>query len=688
MIAFRLQYQHITLDLPTNLNSNSRLNIIILETTNLIGSLTDIFDSFPVLQTFYLSENNLTGVLPQSFSELTRLIRLKPNHPKDNKLSTTNSRYLEMIELNSRRLNGTIPLNINKSPINLCFLDLGNNFLSGPLPSFSGLSYLQSLYLSYNNFTSIPHDCFRGLENFELLELSYNTKLSPWTIPTNLNSNSRLTVIILETTNLIGSLPDIIDSFSVLQTFYHSKKISRECCLSFFSKLTKLIRLKLNHPKDNKTTSPPFLTISGLTVIIHETTNLIGSLPDIFDSFPVLQNFYLSKNNHTRVLPKSFSKLTRLIRLKLNHPKDNKLSVTIPWTFSTNLNTNSRLTVIILETTNLIGSLPIFDSFPVLQTFYLSENNLTGVLPKSFLKLTMLIRLKLNHHKDNKLSENLELLELSYNTKLSPWTFSNNLNSNSRLTVIILETTNLIGSLLDIFDSFPVLKTFYLSENNLKGVLPKSFSKLTRLIRLILNHPKDNKTTSPPFLTIASGTFPTNLNTNSRLTVIILETTNLIDSLSDIFDSFSVLQTFYLSKNNLTRVLPKSFSKLTRLIKLKLNHSKDNKLSEKLELLELSYNTNLSPWTFPTNLNSNSRLTVIILETTNLIGSLPDIFDSFSVLQTFYLSDNNLTGVLPKSFSKITRLIRLKLNHPKDNKLSGTIHFLSSMLQFFEEFIR
>ncbi|XLR32395.1 hypothetical protein HN51_052357 [Arachis hypogaea] len=120
-----------------------------------------------------------------------------------------------MIELNSRRLNGTIPLNINKSPINLCFLDLGNNFLSGPLPSFSGLSYLQSLYLSYNNFTSIPHDCFRGLENFELLELSYNTKLSPWTIPTNLNSNSRLTVIILETTNLIGSLPDIIDSFSL-----------------------------------------------------------------------------------------------------------------------------------------------------------------------------------------------------------------------------------------------------------------------------------------------------------------------------------------------------------------------------------------------------------------------------------------------------------------------------------------
>ncbi|XLT06002.1 hypothetical protein HN51_044751 [Arachis hypogaea] len=91
----------------------------------------------------------------------------------------TNSRYLEKIELNSRQLNGTIPLNINESLVNLRFLDLGNNFLSGPLPSFSGLSYLQSLYLSQNNFTFIPHYCFQSLENLELLDLSYNTNLSP-----------------------------------------------------------------------------------------------------------------------------------------------------------------------------------------------------------------------------------------------------------------------------------------------------------------------------------------------------------------------------------------------------------------------------------------------------------------------------------------------------------------------------
>ncbi|XLR32396.1 hypothetical protein S83_060296 [Arachis hypogaea] len=95
----------------------------------------------------------------------------------------TNSRYLEKIELNLTWLNGTIPLNINKSLINLRFLDLGNNFFSGPLPSFSGLSYLQSLYLSQNNFTSIPHDCFQGLENLEFFEFSYNTSISPWTFP-------------------------------------------------------------------------------------------------------------------------------------------------------------------------------------------------------------------------------------------------------------------------------------------------------------------------------------------------------------------------------------------------------------------------------------------------------------------------------------------------------------------------
>ncbi|XLR32394.1 hypothetical protein HN51_052356 [Arachis hypogaea] len=176
-----------------NLNSNSRLTVIILETTNLIGSLLDIFDSFPVLKTFYLSENNLKGVLP-NHKEAVYLLKFRkaihnlPSNWFDNNtimckrvgvvccyFPATNSRYLEKIELNSRRLNGTIPLNIYKSLVNLRFLNLGNNFLSGPLPSFSGLSYLQSLYLSQNNFTSIPHDCFRGLENLELLDLSYNT---------------------------------------------------------------------------------------------------------------------------------------------------------------------------------------------------------------------------------------------------------------------------------------------------------------------------------------------------------------------------------------------------------------------------------------------------------------------------------------------------------------------------------
>ncbi|KAL4365108.1 hypothetical protein AHAS_Ahas07G0073100 [Arachis hypogaea] len=118
----------------------------------------------------------------------------------------TNFRYIEKIQLNSRHLNGTIPSDINKSLVNLRYFDLGNNSLSGHLPSFSNLSYLQYLYLSYNNFISIPHDCLCGLENLELFDLRYNTNLSSWTFPTNLNTNSRLTIINLENTNLIGLL--------------------------------------------------------------------------------------------------------------------------------------------------------------------------------------------------------------------------------------------------------------------------------------------------------------------------------------------------------------------------------------------------------------------------------------------------------------------------------------------------
>ncbi|KAL4393225.1 hypothetical protein AHAS_Ahas02G0030700 [Arachis hypogaea] len=95
-----------------------------------------------------------------------------------------------------------------------------------------------------------------------------------------------------------------------------------------------------------------------------------------------------------------------------------------------------------------------------------------------------------------------------------------------------------------------------------------------------------------------------------------------------------------------------------------------------LQLFNLDFNTYLEPWTFPASLTDSSKLTTLSLHTTNLMGSLPDAFDSFPKLEIIDLSYNNLNGVFPKSFTKLLNLRWLFLIQ---QKLTGKIEFLSSM---------
>lgn len=96
-----------------------------------------------------------------------------------------------------------------------------------------------------------------------------------------------------------------------------------------------------------------------------------------------------------------------------------------------------------------------------------------------------------------------------------------------------------------------------------------------------------------------------------------------------------------------------------------------------MQTLSLTNNINLQPWTFPTDLTQSFNLGTLELGSTNLIGSLPDIFDSFPSLQYVRLSYNNLTGGLPASFGG-SGIVNLWINN-QVNGLSGTIDVLSSM---------
>ncbi|KAK2361630.1 receptor kinase TMK4 [Trifolium repens] len=83
----------------------------------------------------------------------------KTHHCKWKGIScNSTTQVVTSIMLPSSSLTGTLPPNIT-TLTNLTQIDLHNNSLYGPLPSFDDLSLLQTISLGRNNFASYPHDC-------------------------------------------------------------------------------------------------------------------------------------------------------------------------------------------------------------------------------------------------------------------------------------------------------------------------------------------------------------------------------------------------------------------------------------------------------------------------------------------------------------------------------------------------
>ncbi|KAK7272970.1 hypothetical protein RIF29_14015 [Crotalaria pallida] len=223
------------------------------------------------------------------------------------------------ILLDSMLQGGTLPSDLNLlSKLSSIFLQ--NNSLSGPLPSLASLTMLQIVDLGDNNFTSIPNDCFKGLSSLRYLRLT-NNNLAPWTFPIDLTQSSNLQRIELE------------------------------------------------------------------------STNMMGSLPDIFAMFPNLNSLFLSYNNLTWVLPQSL--VTSVISFLWLDNQKNGLSGTIDVLSMMSLFLNN----VQLQNNRFTGPIPNLSNCTNLQTLHLHDNNLTGVVPSSLTALSNLDYVSLDNNR-------------------------------------------------------------------------------------------------------------------------------------------------------------------------------------------------------------------------------------------------------------------------------------------------
>ncbi|XP_047162124.1 receptor-like kinase TMK4 [Vigna umbellata] len=158
-----------------------------------------------------------------------------------------------------------------------------------------------------------------------------------------------------------------------------------------------------------------------------------------------------------------------------------------------------------------------------------------------------------------------------------------------------------------------------------------------------------------------TGTLPRDLNSLSQLTSLSLQGNALSGALPSLAN-LSMLETVFLGGNNFTSIPDGCFQGLTS-----------------LQSLSMADSFNLAPWRIPAELTHSTNLVKLDLGSTNLIGTLPDVFDSLVSLQELRLSYNNLTGGLPKTFA-VSGIQNLWLNNQKDGfGFSGTIEVLASM---------
>ncbi|KAB2597955.1 LRR receptor-like serine/threonine-protein kinase [Pyrus ussuriensis x Pyrus communis] len=246
---------------------------------NLQGTFpSNLGNSCPSLQTFAISYNQFSGIIPVSISNASNLFELaihknqlrgevpslKNLHNLGFLCDLTNATGLQYLEINSNNFGGTLPQCVANLSYSLVYFYVGYNSIFGNIPNaMENLHNLESIWLSGNQFSGlIPpeigrlpklYECpnlvnltlggnnFTGIISPELIRLSSSyvhldlsrnhlTGFLPMeyldlqenffqgTIPSNLSSLRGIETLSLARNNLSGTIPKFLENFTFLQS--------------------------------------------------------------------------------------------------------------------------------------------------------------------------------------------------------------------------------------------------------------------------------------------------------------------------------------------------------------------------------------------------------------------------------------------------------------------------------------
>ncbi|KAF4357066.1 receptor-like kinase TMK4 [Cannabis sativa] len=336
------------------------------------------------------------------------------------------------------------------------------------------------------------------------------------TLPSDLGTLSQLTTLSLQGNHFKGSFPSMAN-LSLLQSIYLDGNNFTSIPSGCFQGLTNLQTLSISTNINLAPWSFPAELVgsSSLVTLYAGSCNMFGTIPDIFGSFPNLQDVRLSYNNLTGVLPPSFA--GSVIRNLWLNNQQMGLSGTIEV-----LANMTSLYQVWLHKNLFTGPIPDLSNLDTLFDLQLRDNLLTGIVPNSLSSIPSLKNITLANNKLQgpmpsfpKSVTNVELDgtnsfckstpgpcdpqvmallqvagDLGYPTVLanswknndacSDWSFVI-CDSDGNVITVNFKKQGFLGKISPAFANLTSLKNLYLNDNGLTGSIPSSLTLLPQL---------------------------------------------------------------------------------------------------------------------------------------------------------------------------------------------------------------
>ncbi|XP_059625634.1 probable LRR receptor-like serine/threonine-protein kinase At3g47570 [Cornus florida] len=209
-----------------------------------------------------------------------------------------------------------------------------------------------------------------------------------------------------------------------------------------------------------------------------------------------------------------------------------------------------------------------------------------------------------------------------------------------RVTILNLQSCNLVGSISPSIGNLSFLRIINLSNNTIHGGIPHEIGFLFRLQILNLANNSLEKQ------------IPPSLSHCSNLRVLDIGYNKLIGKIPVELGSLSKLVRLHILSNNLTGAIPPSFGNLSSLEALRMGN-------------------NMLEGSIPDSLGQLKSLTLIVLMGNELSGKIPPSIYNISTLAMFIAADNQLEGSLPQNLA--LTLPNLRWFYIWGNKIIGSI---------------